>query len=85
MLLSNVSEDTSRQSILELTGSDTEHEQLKKFYGLSRVFAENAWDTMLEPLVAKQDFRRRFDDNDTDREAWRSLVEEPIGARSSVI
>ena len=80
LLLSNVSEETSRQSILELTGSDTEHEQLKKFYGLSRAFAEKAWDTMLEPLVAKQDFRRRFDDNDTDREAWRSLVEEPIGA-----
>ena len=80
LLLSNVSEEASRQSILELTGSDTEHEQLKKFYGLSRAFAEKAWDTMLEPLVAKQDFRRRFDDNDTDREAWRSLVEEPIGA-----
>ena len=45
--------------------------------GLSHAFAEKAWDTMLEPLVAKQDFRRRFDDNDTDREAWRSLAEEP--------
>ena len=65
--------------MLELTGSDTELEQLKKFYGLSRVFAEKVWDTMLEPLVAKEDFRRRFDDDDTDREAWRSLAEEPLG------
>src|SRR6187399_878908 len=53
LLLSNVSEETSRQSILELTGSDREHEQLKKFYGLARAFAEKAWDTMLEPLLAK--------------------------------
>ena len=34
---------------------------------------------MLEPLVAKEDFRRRFDVDDAHREAWRSLVEEPLG------
>ena len=79
MLLSNVSEEVSRQSILELTGSVTEFEQLQKFYGLARVFAENVWDTMLEPLVAKEDFRRRFEDDDARREAWRSLAEEPLG------
>ena len=79
LLLSNVSEETSRQSIFELTGSFAEAEQLKKFYGLARVFAENVWDTMLEPLVAKEDFRRRFDADDAHREAWRSLIEEPLG------
>ena len=79
LLLSNVSEEASRQSIFELTGSFAEAEQLKKFYGLVRVFAENVWDTMLEPLVAKEDFRRCFDADDTHREAWRSLVEEPLG------
>ena len=65
--------------MFELTGNRTEFEQLKKFYGLSRVFAENVWDTMLEPLVAKEDFRRRFDGDDVAREAWRSLAEEPLG------
>ena len=79
LLLSNVSEETSRQSMFELTGSQAEFEQMKKFYGLSRVFAENVWDTMLEPLVAKEEFRRRFDADDASREAWRSLVEEPLG------
>ena len=64
LLLSNVSEEVSRQSVFELTGNQTEFEQLKKFYGLSRVFAEKVWDTMLEPLVAKEDFRRRFDVDD---------------------
>ena len=79
LLLSNVSEEVSRQSVFELTGNHTEFEQLKKFYGLSRVFAEKVWDTMLEPLVAKEDFRRRFDVDDAHREAWRSLAEEPLG------
>ena len=79
LLLSNVDEEKSRRSIADLTGSDTEHEQMKKFYGLSRVFAEHVWDSMLEPLVAKEKFRRQFDVDDVSREAWRSLAEEPLG------
>jgi phytoene dehydrogenase-like protein len=74
-----VSEEQSRQSMLELTGSDTEYEQMKKFYNLSRVFAEHSWDSMLEPLIAKKEVRRRFDVDDVSREAWRSLAEEPLG------
>ena len=34
---------------------------------------------MLEPLVAKEEFRRRFDVDETSREAWRSFAEEPLG------
>lgn len=79
LLLSNVSEATSEQSMLELTGSRMEHEQMKRFYRLSRVFAEHSWDSMLEPLLAKEDFKRRFDVDDVSREAWRSLAEEPLG------
>src|SRR5437588_9797329 len=79
LLLSNVDEEKSRQSIVDLTGSDTEYGQMKKFYNLSHVFAEHIWDTMLEPLIAKEDFRRRFDLGDVSREAWRSLAEEPLG------
>src|SRR5205809_4517018 len=80
LLLSNVSEEMSRQSMFDLTGNNTEYEQMKKFYNLARVFAEHAWDTMLEPLVAKEEFRRRFDVDDVSREAWRSLAEEPLGS-----
>jgi phytoene dehydrogenase-like protein len=79
LLLSNVSEEMSRQSMFDLTGNHREYEQMKKFYNLSRVFAERVWDTMLEPLVAKELFRRRFDVGDVLREAWRSLAEEPLG------
>jgi phytoene dehydrogenase-like protein len=79
LLLSNVSEEQSRQSMFELTGNHREHEQMKRFYNLSRLFAERSWDSMLEPLVAKEEFRRRFDTDDVSREAWRSLAEEPLG------
>jgi phytoene dehydrogenase-like protein len=79
LLLSNVSEATSEESMFELTGNRTEHEQMKRFYGLSRKFAEHSWDSMLEPLVTKEEFRQRFDVDDISREAWRSLAEEPLG------
>src|SRR5215475_854231 len=79
LLLSNEDEEVSRRSMFELTGNNTEFEQMKAFYNLSRVFAEQVWDTMLQPLVAKDEFRRRFDADETSREAWRSLVEEPLG------
>src|SRR5437764_7429879 len=79
LLLSNVDEEQSRRSIVDLTGSEAEFEQMKKFYALSRVFAEQAWDSMLEPLVSKDEMKRRFDVDDVSREAWRSLAEEPLG------
>ena len=79
LLISNLSEEPSRQSMHELTGSDREFGQMQKFYTLARTFAETAWDTMLEPLAAKEDFRSRFGVDELHREAWRSLVEEPLG------
>jgi phytoene dehydrogenase-like protein len=79
LLLSNVDDETSEQSMFELTGNRTEHEQMKRFYNLSRVFAEHSWDSMIEPLVAKEEFKRRFEVDDISREAWRSLAEEPLG------
>jgi phytoene dehydrogenase-like protein len=79
LLLSNVDEEVSRQSMFELTGSNTEFAQMKAFYNLSHVFAEKVWDTMLEPLTAKDECRRRFSADDLSREAWRSLVEESLG------
>src|SRR5438105_884791 len=79
LLLSNVSEETSRQSMFELTGGHTEYEQVKKFYNLSRIFAEHVWEAMLEPVMSKEELRRRFDPDKISLEAWRSLAEEPLG------
>src|SRR5207237_3034093 len=47
LILSNLDEEVSRKSIVELTGSDAEFERIKNFYNLSRVFAEQVWDSML--------------------------------------
>lgn len=79
LLLSNVDEEVSRESMRALTGNDTEFEQMKRFYHLARIFAEQSWDSMLEPLMAKDEFRKRFDTDEPARESWRSLAEEPIG------
>src|SRR5438105_11552184 len=79
LLLSNVSEGTNERSMFELTGNRREYEQMKKFYGLARVFAEHSWDSMLEPLIAREKFKRRFESDEESREAWRSLAEEPLG------
>ena len=79
LLLSNVSEGTNERSMFELTGNRREYEQMKKFYGLARVFAEHSWDSMLEPLIAREKFQRRFETDGVSREAWRSLAEEPLG------
>src|SRR2546423_10541278 len=57
LLLSNVDDELSRRSIVDLTGSEAEFERLKEFYNLPRVFAERVWDSMLEPLVSKEDMR----------------------------
>ena len=79
LLLSNVDEEVSRRSMFEVTGNDTEYDGLKRFYTLPRLFAERVWDSMLEPLVSKEEMARRFKVDDISREAWRSLVEEPLG------
>jgi phytoene dehydrogenase-like protein len=79
LLLSNVSEETGRKSLAELTGNDLEFDCLRKFYDLSRLFAEKVWDTMLQPLPGKEQLARLFAGNELERLAWRSIVEEPLG------
>ena len=79
LLLSNVSEEVSERSMFELTGNHSDDEQMKKFYGLARVFAEHTWDSMLQPLVAKESMQRRFQADPVSREAWRTLALEPLG------
>ena len=54
LLLSNVDQEVGRRSMCELTGNNTEYDELKRFYALPRVFAERIWDSMLEPLVQRR-------------------------------
>jgi phytoene dehydrogenase-like protein len=78
-VFSNQSEEIGRSSLRALTGSDTEFERLRDFYQFSRMFAEVVWDSMLKPLPSKEELRRQFTRDDLHREAWGSLVEEPLG------
>src|SRR5438874_145921 len=80
LVLSNLEGEVSRKSIVDLTGSDAEFEAMKEFYNLPRVFAEQVWDSMLEPLVSKEEMARRFNVDAISREAWRSFVDEPLGS-----
>src|SRR3954467_7311005 len=79
LLLSNLDEEVGRRSMFELTGSATAYDELKLFYALPRVFAERVWDSMLEPLVSREEMARRFKGDEIAREAWRTLVDEPLG------
>src|SRR5580704_11427710 len=54
LLLSNGSKEIGRASLRELTGGDMEFQQMERFYGLARSFAEIVWDTMVEPLRSKE-------------------------------
>src|SRR4051812_38418919 len=71
LLLSNVLEEQNRRSMFELTGNQSEYDALKKFYNLSRVFAEQVWDTMLKPLVSKNELAKKFQVDAVSQEAWR--------------
>src|SRR5256714_5484346 len=79
LLLSYVSDESNARSVFELRGTRDEYEQMKKFYGLPRVFAEHSWDSSAERLVSKEEFKRRFGKDETSRESLRSLAEEPLG------
>src|SRR5436309_9449401 len=49
LILSNLEEEVSRKSIVDLTGRDAAFEAMKKFYDLPPVFAEKVWDSRFEP------------------------------------
>ncbi|MYU34278.1 NAD(P)-binding protein [Streptomyces sp. SID8358] len=66
----------TRDSFAALTGDDREYEAWQRFYGMTRRVAERVFPTLTEPLPDRDALRARVDD----RDAWRALFEEPIGA-----
>src|SRR5438046_7874202 len=61
LLISNVDDRLSRDSMVALTGNEAEFNRMKEFYNLARIVAEQTWDSMLEPLVSKEEIEQRFD------------------------
>ncbi|MCW8376507.1 phytoene desaturase family protein [Streptomyces justiciae] len=74
-LLVGGGERRTREAFARLTGGEGEYQAWQRFYGMTGRVAERVFPTLTEPLPAREELRRRVDDE----EAWRTLFEEPIG------
>ncbi|MEV0641594.1 NAD(P)/FAD-dependent oxidoreductase [Streptomyces sp. NPDC050619] len=75
-LLVGGGERRTREAFARLTGGEGEYQAWQRFYGMTAHVAQRVFPTLTEPLPARDELRRRIDDED----AWRTLFEEPIGA-----
>jgi len=78
LVLSNVDEGRSRESMRELTGSNAAWNDYRRLLQLESALAGIAWPSLLQPLRARSDFHSALE-NDDEREAWRAFVERPLG------
>ena len=78
LVLSNVDPSRSRDSMREMTGSDDAWDKYGKLLQLEQAVATMVWPTLLKPLRSRSWFECRADDQ-LEREAWRSFIEEPLG------
>jgi phytoene dehydrogenase-like protein len=79
LLISNVSEDATRESFCALTGDDREYARYRRLQERLRRFAQIVWPTLLEPLPSKAALAAKFQTRE-DRETWDYLVERPLSA-----
>jgi phytoene dehydrogenase-like protein len=77
LLISNVSEQITRQSIESLAGS-IEYKGYKRLHTMQQVFADKVWDNLLMPLQNKTYFEKQFSTKE-EKYIWQSFVEEPLG------
>ncbi|HEX5632570.1 MAG TPA: NAD(P)/FAD-dependent oxidoreductase, partial [Gemmatimonadales bacterium] len=78
LVLSNVDEARSRESLRELTGSDAAWGKYQRLLALEAAFAARAWPSLLEPLRTRQQFKAMLGTAD-EQEAWEWIVERPLG------
>ena len=79
LLISNVDEAISRQSILDLGYGESEWQGYQRVLRQQGTFAELVWDSLLEPLRSKADFEKHFQ-KAGQKELWQDFVEKPIGS-----
>ena len=79
LLISNLSEDITRRSLIELTGDDREYLRYKKLQSRLAIFAQKVWPTLLAPLPSRRALRAQFRTIEEKR-IWEYLVEEPLAA-----
>jgi phytoene dehydrogenase-like protein len=74
LLIERPEGQATRESFAALTGGDAEYEAWARFYGEVATMASVVAPSLLDPLVAASDIRRRVDPA-----LWESLVERPLG------
>ena len=79
VLISNTSEDTTRNSFVKFTGDDREYQKCRILQEKLAIFAHKVWPTLLSPLISKNDLREKFKQKE-EREIWDYLVEKPLSA-----
>jgi phytoene dehydrogenase-like protein len=77
LLISNISEEVTRQSIESLAGAK-EYEGYRNLLNMEQIFAGKVWDSFLQLLQSKNYFEKQFS-TARERYIWRSFVEEPLG------
>jgi len=78
LIISNVDEAISRQSVLDLGYGEAEWEGYQTILQKQQTFAELIWDSFLLPLKSKEEWKAYFKAKGQP-ELWTSFVEEPIG------
>jgi phytoene dehydrogenase-like protein len=78
LLISNIDNNRSRESVIELTGSLRHWQSYQEFLHLESSLAKIAWPSLLMPLRHRQDFTDNLKD-ELQRDAWRAFVDQPLG------
>ena len=78
LVISNVDENRSRESMREMTGSDEAWKGYERLLVLESAMARVAWPSLLQPLRSRESFRFALQTDD-ERAAWHALVERPLG------
>ncbi|PLK43101.1 NAD(P)/FAD-dependent oxidoreductase [Emticicia sp. TH156] len=78
LLISNVDEEVSRKSVLDLGYGQAEWEGYKAILQKQQTFAGLIWDSFLQPLKSKEEWKTFFECKGH-AELWKCFVEEPIG------
>jgi phytoene dehydrogenase-like protein len=77
LLISNASEEVTRQSFIDLSGNEHEYRRYQKLQEMLSIFAQKIWPTLLEPLRSKQELQNRFRTLEEHR-IWEYMVERPL-------
>ncbi len=77
LLLRNGDPAGNREAFRRLTGGEADYRGYQRLNAMAAQLASAAWPSLTQPLVSRGEMERRL--GAEGREAWRSLVEEPLG------